>query len=203
MSEENTGVETPQANAGGAPFDEVVPKSEFAKVIGQRQDLKAKLRDYEAKLAEREAAEREAQEAALRAQGENEKIIEARDKRIAELEALEAKRVRKERFSLTASAVSAKAGLPVQIIEGLLLREEQVSGADVALDEVTDEAVTDLAKRLREAVPSLFETNGKGGSPNVPGLNMGNKARGEDNPEANKWTLRARKASEHNRKRRE
>lgn len=201
MSDEtNEDVDTSTGDDGGSLDDdiqeEMVPKRHLDDIAKQRKELKAQIREFKRK-------EREAQEAALREQGKNEEIITARNERIAELEAMVAKREREDRFSLTASAVAAKAGLPLEVAEGLLLREERVSGTDVALEEVTDEAVTDLAKQLRKAAPALFGTNGKGGSPNVPGLNKGNKDAGEDDPTANKWTARARARSAHNRKQRQ
>lgn len=199
MSDENVGAETPNANEGGAHADDMVPKSEFTKVIGQRQDLKAKIREYEARFAQEESAKAEAQEAALRQQGENEKIIAARDEQLASVTAELEQLKWGQRFKNTAAAVSAKAGIDQGLAEALLLREKHVSGADVALEELSDEVVTELAKTLRSSNPSLFQTSGKGGSPSVPGLNEANKAPGEAGGRG-KYFAMGQQMSAHNRK---
>lgn len=187
MSDDNTGSET-QDDKGGAQHDDVmVPKSELTSVIGQRQAEKAKRRAAEqsaaemaAKLAEYEARDQEREEEEMRKRGEFEKLLEAERKSKADISAQLEKVLWTQRFNNTVAAVSTKAGIDPTLTEGLLLRMQHVSGADVALEEIDDEKVTDLAKALRSAAPSLFQTDGKGGSPRAPGLNMGNKAAGED-----------------------
>ncbi len=181
MSEEANADAGAGDKAEAAPNEpaKVVSYDEFSKVVGQRQDLKGKLRDQAAQLAEYQAREKEAQEAAIRSQGENEKIIAERDKALAattsELEQLKWG----IKFNNTVAAVSAKTGLDHVMAEALLLRERQVSGTEVALEEISDDAVTGLAKALRASAPALFQAKGVGGSPTTPGLNMGNKAEGE------------------------
>jgi len=159
-----------QADTGGAQVDE----------------LKAKAREYEAKLAEYEARDREREDEELRKRGEFEKLLESERKEKAEILAKMAARDRKDRFARTAQAVSAKAGISLAIAEALLLREEAIGGADVAPEEISDDYVVDLAKRLRAAAPDLFQTESKGGSPGIPGLNMGNKKPGESNLDSGK-----------------
>ena len=169
---EQPGGETPEA-------PKTVSHEAFTGVVEQRQKLKSTVRDQAAKLAEYEAREKEAQEAALRSQGENEKIIAARD------EALQATAAELQqlkwgiKFKDTVAAVSAKTGLDHVLTEALLLREQQVSGTEVALDELTDDSVLGLAKALKSSAPHMFATKGVGGSPSIPGLNVGNKAEGE------------------------
>lgn len=178
MSDEQPGVDTPTAAA--EPKDDMVPRSELQKAIDKRQAAKGEAAELRAKVAEYEAEKKEAQEAQIRAQGENEKIIAERDKALAaalgELEQMKWQ----GRFSNTVAAVSAKTGLDPVLTEALLLREKQVSGADVALGEITDDGVTSLAKALKLSAPQLFQTKGVGGSPGVPGLNGANKDAGED-----------------------
>lgn len=178
MSDEQTGSES-QRNEGGA-HEEVVPKSELSKVISQRQELKAKTREYEAKLAEYEARDKEREEEEMRKRGEFEKLLEAERAQRTQLEQQIHERNRRDRFSATVTAVAAKAGIDPVVTEGLLLREGQISGTDVAPEELTDDVVVGLAKALRKSAPHLFAADGKGGSPRIPGLNMANKQPGED-----------------------
>ncbi len=189
MSDEQTGVDTPTETA--EPKDDMVPRSELKRAIDKRQAAKSEAAELRARLAEFEASQKEAEEAQIRAQGENEKIIAERDKALAaalgELEQMKWQ----GRFSNTVAAVSAKTGLDPVLTEALLLRERQVSGADVALGELTDDGVTDLAKALKLSAPQLFQTKGVGGSPGVPGLNGANKDAGEDSTNPAEAKVRA------------
>ena len=200
----------PQANEGGAHDDAddvMVPKTELTSVIAQRQQEKSKRRDAErsaaelqAQLAQYEAKEREREEDAMRKRGEFEKLLQAEKASKAEVAAQLKTVLWDQRFKNTVSAVSAKAGIAPSLVEGLLLREKHVGGADVAPEDLTDEMVTVLAKSLRSAAPSLFETQGQGGSPNTPGLNMGNKKPGEETMDAEKARIVAlAKAHSHKR----
>jgi len=200
MAQENIETGLSQANEGGAhdDGDVMVPKSELTSVIGQRQAEKAKRREAEktaaemaAKLAEYEARDKEREEAEMRRRGEFEKLLDAERKSKAEVSAQLEKVLWDQRFQNTVSAVSTKAGIDPALTEGLLLRMQHVSGAEVALEEIDDEKVTGLAKALRGAAPSLFETKGKGGSPSVPGLNMANKDTGEGTLDADKARVMA------------
>lgn len=183
-----------QGTGGGHHEDDaMVPRSELKSVIEQRQAEKAKRRETDralaeaqARLAEFEAKDREREEEEMRKRGEFEKLLEAERVSKAELaKQLEAERWDRK-FQSTVSAVSAKAGIAPELVEGLLLRQQRVSGADVALEEITDETVTGLAKTLKSVAPSLFEAAGKGGSPSVPGMNMANKNAGEGVMDAEK-----------------
>ena len=187
MDEEDKGTDVAQEKEGGdLDNDQTVSKSELLRVIDQRQSLKSKLREYEVKFAEIEAAKQEAEEARMREAGEHEKIIASRDAKLSETQE-ELEQLRWGiRFNQTVAAVSTKAGVEPALVEALLLREQRASGMDVALEDLTDSAVTDLAKALHRAAPSLFETKGKGGSPSTPGLNMANKKAGEETMDAEK-----------------
>lgn len=194
MAQENIETGKSQTNEGGAHDDDVmVPKSELTSVIGQRQAEKSKRRDAEhalaeaqARLAEFEARDKEREEEEMRKRGEFEKLLEQERASKAEVSAQLEKVLWDQRFQNTVSAVSAKAGIDPALVEGQLLRMQHVSGADVALEQIDDEKVTGLAKALRGAAPSLFETKGKGGSPSTPGLNMANKKAGEETMDAEK-----------------
>lgn len=176
-----------QGNGGAGEDNELVPRSELARVIDQRQKTKGKLREVEAsaaqmaaKLAEYEAKDREREEEEMRKRGEFEKLLNAERDSKAQLEKQLQQVVWDQKFAATVAAVSAKAGIDPAVAEGLLLRHQRVSGTDVALEEIDDESVTGLAKALKGAAPGLFATVGKGGSPSTPGLNMANKRAGEE-----------------------
>lgn len=169
--------EQPEAAPNEAP--KVVAYDEFTKVVGQRQDLKGKLRDQAAQLAEYQAREKEAADDKLREQGEYQKLLEQERAEKLDFKQKYEQRLYNEKFNSTVAAVSAKTGLDRVMTEALLLREKQVSGTEVALDELSDDSVTELAKALKLSAPSMFTTKGVGGSPTTPGLNMENKAEGE------------------------
>jgi hypothetical protein len=199
MSDENTGSDESQANEGGAQSDEVVSKSEFSKVVGQRQELKSKFRDALAKLEEYEAREKEREDTEKRRQGQFEELLQAEQAEKAEI-SKELERLKwGQRFNETVKAVAGKAGLDIAVTEGLLLREQQVSGADVAPEEVSDDVVAGLIKQIKSAAPALFEPRGVGGSPGAPGLNMANKKEGEASGRG-KYYAMAQRLSAHNKR---
>lgn len=171
-------------NDGAGKF---VPREELLSAIEQRQKFKGRLREAEAsnaemaaKLAEYASKDREREEEEMRKRGEFEKLLKAEQESKAEIASKLEQVLWDQKFSATVAAVSAKTGHDPALVEGLLLRHQRVSGADVALEEIDDEGVTGLAKALKSAAPSLFAAKGKGGSPSTPGLNMANKKAGED-----------------------
>lgn len=195
--------EEANADAGAGAQPEAAPKETpktvsheaFTGVVEQRQALKGTVREQAAQLAEYQARETEAKEAAQRAQGDNEKIIAARDQALADLTAKHEALQWGIKFKDTVAAVSAKTGLDHVLTEALLLRERQVSGTEVALDELSDDSVLGLAKALKSSAPHMFETKGVGGSPSIPGLNVGNKAAGEAGEPGAKYAALAKSLS--------
>lgn len=167
MSEENLeGVETPAADDGGSgDSEEMVPKRHLDDIHQQRKKLKEKIREKDAIISGYEAKKAEAEEAAIRAQGENEKIIAARDEELAGVRAELEQMKWGQRFSATTSAVANASGQDADVVKGLLLLEKQERGTDVAPEELSDDGVAEFVDMLRKRAPSLFQTQGVGGTP--------------------------------------
>lgn len=167
MSEENLeGVETPATDDGGSVDSEpMVPKRHLDDIARQRKELKEKIKERDAKIAGYEAKKAEAEEAAIRAQGENEKIIAARDEELAGVRAELEQMKWGQRFSVTTNAVAAASGQDADVVKGLLLLEKQERGTDVAPEELSDDGVAEFVDMLRKRAPSLFQTQGVGGTP--------------------------------------
>ncbi len=174
----DAGAAQPEGTQDAAP--DVVARAEFNKVIGQRQDLKAKLRDATAKLSEFEASQKEAADAKLREQGEFQKLLEAEKKKSADLESAIAGMVKEQRSTLAIDAVTAKLdGVDRSMVHALMLLQEK-QGVDIAPEDVSTDFVDAMVGRLKQSAPSLFQPKGIGGTPGVPGAEtpeVGDKAR--------------------------
>lgn len=173
MSEENEQTESVETQGAERQEADMVPRSELQKAIKKRQDAKSEAAQLRAELdefrAQKEAEEKAAEEKRLRQQGENEKIIAAREEELAkanaELEGLKWG----QRFSATTSAVAAASGQDADVVKGLLLLEKQERGTDVAPSELSDDGVAEFVDMLRKRAPSLFQTKSVGGTPGVAG----------------------------------
>lgn len=154
--------------------DPVVPKSEFERVISQRQELKQKTRELEARLSEYEAAEKATKQAKLREAEQFAELekdlradLQAKEAAIAQAEAAVQAVHKQYRREAMLGALADKTGQGRYVLAGLLANAEG-EGLEVAPEQVDDKAVETLLRHFKKQAPELFKVESRGGSSGTP-----------------------------------
>ncbi|MGH1451196.1 MAG: OmpH family outer membrane protein [Pseudomonadaceae bacterium] len=173
----DAGAAEPEGTPSAAP-EVSFTKEQFQGVVDQRQAEKAKRRELAAKVAEYEAKAKETADAKMREQGEFQKLLEAEKAEKSKLEQQLHSMQTEQRSALAVDAVTNKIERADRSIVHALMLLQEKQGVDIAPEEVSTDFVDAMVGRIKSVAPQLFQPQGIGGTPGVPGTNT--RADGDD-----------------------